>query len=276
MKFKNIAKKIEPRDWQGNYASHYYSYNQPSPYLYLWSRLFQTIVSLSATKILTNKWHTGHCGIYKCEGGCRLPGIGDLVLLNDHCYLNNSRYHSKKDRKIEEKCAQLISHIVLHWNPNDPVATMIVSASAFIGVRSRELQDAIENGKHIGDAFSGDALNRFFSHNPFSKFPIDRKYQRFCLMYHNGNKNFTKKEVSQFFSDEDLGNKLLKEMQEASRREGEFGMHMMCCNPDRHNGELRFWVNNGQFYGWYIESDIYEIIRRLKNDESLDNLMARS
>jgi len=276
-KFKNCVKPVEPKDYRGEITHNYYTYDRPSPYMFLWSRLLQTIVSLAGTKLITGDWHTDNCSIYKAEGGCRLPGIGDLVLVRDHCYLDRYGSLSDKEKNAEQKCAALISHIILNWDPNDPVNSMIEVAAIFVRSRPVDLENAIKKSKPAGGPFGGDALNRFFAHNPFCKFPLDRKYRRFCLMNHNRDGNLTKSEVDQIFADEDLGEDLLEQMRQAGRGKGEFSLGIQCCNPRREeDGSLIFWINGGEgFYGWFNEIEVHEIIRRLKNDEELKSLMEK-
>lgn len=107
MKFENSAKRIEPKDWKGNYDPCLYGYDNPSP-------LFQSVISQSATYMLTGKFHDRQCGIYKCEGGCDIVVVDDLVLLDDRYYWNNRR-----DKKHLDQICKLITEVVLGWDPNN-------------------------------------------------------------------------------------------------------------------------------------------------------------
>lgn len=186
MKFKNDAVAIEPKDLYGKPTKLLYGYNRPSPYLWLWSCLLQSTISQAGTYLLSKKFHTRHCAIYKCEGGCVIDGRGDLVLGSRSCHWD----YGNNDKGIAELCA-LITAIVLEWNPNDPIESMMDSASKFVGCTKEELMKAI-TGSSNGGVFGGNAICDFFNHNPFGKFKVDKDYERFCLVTYD---NMTDKEV---------------------------------------------------------------------------------
>jgi len=268
--FENSARTFDPskipyaRD-----TSRYYAYQNVSPYLYTWTRLFQSVISQSATFMLKHEFHDGHCAIYKCEGGCAIPGVNDLVLYKDLCRFDYTN-GSKKDQKMEKKCADLITHIVLNWNPNDPVDSMLDTAAGFIGVTSKELREAIDASGGYGP-FGGNALSSFFDYNPFSKFEIDRDYQRYCLVNFDDKTN---EDVDQSFADEDLGDELLKKMEEVFRKYGSglYASTPMCCSPRRSEKGLKFWINTGrttQIDGVKTEEEIEAFIKSIEKEEEI-------
>src|SRR5690606_29250003 len=80
-KFTNTAKPItdERREYLKNLYrdDNFYGFDMVPKFLQLWGRLFQAVVSQAGTKMLTGKYHTGECGIYKYEGGCKIYGVGE-------------------------------------------------------------------------------------------------------------------------------------------------------------------------------------------------------
>lgn len=254
--FKNSARQIKPRH-EG-----YYAYDKPSPYLHVWSKLLQGVISIAATRMLTNKWHTEHCGIYKSEGGCNLPGEGWLILYDDCCIFDSRGGRSlpwrRQDKKKLDRCAQLISKVVLGWNPNDPITSIFVNAAEFIGETVDDLLAHVE-GAYSDTPFDGNDLSRFFNHNPFCKFPVNRDYFRYCLVRINGR---TDEEADQHFADEDLGDDLLGRMQKKLKSTG----YVYCCSPQRDKHGLKFWINDGSpiaigsINGWRTEEEIEAFI----------------
>lgn len=270
MNFKNSAKAIEPRDWNGKSTKLRYGYDKPSPYLWLWSRLLQSTISQAGTYMLTGKFHTRHCAIYKCEGGCVIDGKGDLVLSYDFCHWDH-RYSKDGDKDLEKLCS-LITAIVLDWNPNDPIKSMIESASKFIGCEENELKKAIEKSDN-GGVFGGDAICDFFHHNPFGNFKVDEDYERFCLVNFN---NMSDKEVDQIFADRKLGETLLEKLIKKVREVSPNSWLMpMCCSPRRWEDGVKFWINTGrstQIDGWKTEKEINKF---LASDGKLIDKMGR-
>jgi len=256
--FKNDAKPKElNKDWDGPGS---YKFDETPILLFVWSRLFQSVISQAGTYLLTSKFHENECGIYKCEGGCRIVGVNELVLSRDHCYWDFGT--SKKDKTIKQM-ADLITHVVLNWDPMNPVDSMIDAASCFIKCLPTELRSAVEKST-CGDVFGGNALANFFNWNPFSDPPIDRDYLRYCLMTFNGK---TKKEVNQQFADENLGKKLKKKLNEHIRKSAgdRYVSTVMCCSPRRlEDGSLQFWVNTGrptQIDYWQTEESLREFLK---------------
>lgn len=258
MNFKNSAKAIEPRDWNGKPTKICYGYDKPSPYLWLWSRLLQSTISQAGTYMLTGKFHTQHFAIYKCEGGCVIAGKGDLVLSRDSCHWDHM--YSEKGNKDLEKLCSLITTIVLEWNPNDPIKSMLFSAAKASGCDLDELKKAIENSDN-GGVFGGNAICDFFDHNPFGKFKVEEDYERFCLVYFGGKSN---EEVNQIFADRNLGEtlleKLIKKVRECNPNSY---LIPMCCSPRRGKDGLGFWINTGrstQIDGWKTEKEINKFL----------------
>lgn len=255
MEFKNSSVRIEPKTWDGKPTNTHFGYDKPSPYLYLWSRLLQSVISQAGTYMLTGKFHTQHCAIYKCEGGCTIVGVGELVLGKNYCYWN----HNNEEQHIDKLCS-LITEVVVNWNPNDPIESMLKSASDFIGCDKLMLRIAVEKSDN-GSVFGGDALSSFFNHNPSDSFKIDEDYERFCLVNFN---EMTDKEVDQEFADRKLGETLLEKLQNKVRESNPNCWTIpMCCSPRRDSKGLHFWINTGRstnIDGWKTEKEINEYL----------------
>lgn len=293
MKFVNDAVAIEKgKSISGNRPGEY-GYKKPSKYLFQWSGLLQRVVSQAGSFLMTGKFHSSHCAIYKCEGGCVIKGAGELVLGPSGCYIDSVRSGpaSKAIQDKEAILADLITHLVLGWDPNNPITSMLDLACEYLhkntpvsfkvldyskpkheAVFHREIWDidtlkanlknAIESSTN-GGVFGGNSLSYFFDWNPFGKPPIDRPYQRWCLVNFSG---MTEKEVDQKFADEDLGEVLLEKMQTVIRElnKGRYGLLPMCCSPSRGRDGLRFWVNTGAFTqidGWKTQKELEDYIK---------------
>lgn len=105
----------------------------------------------------------------------------------------------------------------------------------------------------------GDALSSFFDHNPFSKWKHDRDYLRYCYKL----EGMTDKQVDQKFADEDLGDELMKKINEklASIHGNRYFKRVMCCSPRRNRDDLKFWVNDGgDFVGAFTEKQLRDVI----------------
>lgn len=252
--FENTAVPVDPRThcpWvsEDRDVGHYYGFDRVPRLLFPWSRAFQTIISQAGTKLLTGKFHDHDAGIYKSEGGCKIVGVNDLVLYKDYCRWD---YGSDLADKNTALMAQLITAVVLGFDPMDPVDTLLKSASDFLyknGVETTtdEIKKAgFEGG--AGGVFGGDSLSSFFDHNPFAKWEHDRDYLRYCYV----KDGMTNEEVDQKFADEDLGNALLKSLNKKFRPDH----HFLCCSPRRNGDDLKFWLNTGSFCGWYDQDDI--------------------
>jgi len=252
--FKNEATPEVKKSWDGKELPNYYGFTMASKYLFLWSRTFQAVVSQSATFMLTGEFHEQDCGIYKAEGGSKVVGVGELVVYDDHCRFDYCVGNLDKQTK---QCADLITHIVLNWNPNNPIYSMIKAAADFIKVEFDVLNDVIEKAS-VGGAFGGNALADFFNWNPFSDAPENREYEQFCLVEY-GDKN--ESEVVQMFADRDLGKALHKNLREkvASNKTNGYAS-VLCCSPRRDDkNDLKFWINTGRstnIDGWKSEEDI--------------------
>lgn len=259
--FVNEAK---PRDQQRFVRNGGYTYDKPSKLLFVWSRLFQSVISQASTFMFTGKFHTQQCSIYKCEGGCSTP-LGDLVLVNDTCYFDGFYCENKKWTRdtAEKKALVLISDVVLKWDPMDPVNSMIHTAAKFVGAKPKELRKAIEASTN-GGVFGGNALADFFSWNPFGEPPVPRDYERWCMKKFNGKSD---KEIDQMYADIDLGKDLLKRMLDAINAVHQNNCYVprpMCCSPRRDGDKLGFWINTGTsspIDGWKSQDDIEAFIK---------------
>ena len=250
--FRNTAQLRQPAVGSERYPGDYRFIGTPI-LLMVWSRLFQAVISQAGTYLLTKKFHDGHFAIYKCEGGCRISGVGDLVLRRDRCNWDYSA--GKTLDKQRTKMADLISDVVLAWDPVNPIDSMLAAASKTAGCTLDELKKAVE--VCTGDnPFGGDSLTSFFDWNPFSKRPINRDYLRFCLVTFEKQ---TPEQVDQRYADEDLGENLMNRINKSG------DIHVVCVAPERTPTGLKFWVNSGQptpIDGWKTEADLEQYLSK--------------
>ena len=246
-RFTNEAQRIDPNDRE---------YRSPGSYgfecaprlLLSWGGLFQVVISQAGTYALTGKFHDQHCAIFKCEGGCKIAGVDDLVLKDTYCHWD----WSKHDDAMIRKMAALITDVALAWDPENPIDSMIEAAAKYIGVAVPVLRDAIDKSDHgAGNPFRGNSLSDFFDYNPFGKRPVDRDYERFCMVKFEGK---TEADVDLLYADQDLGESLLERINAIVRQHDAYGSRALSCSPKRdQDGNLKFWVNTGtttQIDGW--------------------------
>lgn len=249
--FKNEAKPQEP--WRLKNASvGLYHFSKPSKYLFQWSRLFQAVVSQSGTYLCAKRFHSSECGIHKVEGGCRIDGVGELVLSHDCCYFDSRGRGSEHIQKL----ADLITAIVLAFDPMDPIESIVGTAAKFVDCKPGELKDVVMKS-HVGGPFGGDALADFFRWNPFDKAPRDRDYERWSVVEYLKKK--THEEMDQKYKDQDLGEELLGKLQKKFH-EQKLWYSPLCCSPRRfEDGTLNFWINTGRstnIDGWRTQKEI--------------------
>jgi len=261
MNFKNDALPApKNKDRSGSYG-----FTAAPTLLFFVSHFFQAVISQAGTFLLTGRFHDKQCSIYKAEGGCNIPGVGDLVLGAENCRFDAA--HSPKRHALDEKMADLITAVVLAWDPNLPTDSMLQAAAKYIKAPLVDLEKAINID---GGPFAGDALSTFFSWNPFSEAPDNREYRKYLATKFGGQ---SKSEVDQRFADEDMGKDLLKRLREAVRKADPHSLsnHIFCCSPKRfQDGSLHFWVNTGrstQIDGWKIQKDLEAFIKSGKNLE---------
>ena len=259
MEFKNDVQIREPHRFLPPGRKEY-TFDRPSEYLKIWSRQFQCLVSVALTYKFTKQWHNDGFGIYKFEGGCNLPGIGELVLGRDYCYLD---YGGKNDLQTENECTDFISELVMKWDPNNPIPSLIEITAAQLNVDKAELEKHFVEKFQHSTAFEGDSLNSFFDTSPFEKQKFDRDYLRYCCKLSGQ----TDKEIDLKFADKDLGDKLLDELNNVIREKEKerFELYFLCCSPSRKGEELKFWLNDGKYYGWHSENDVRELIKQIRN-----------
>jgi len=256
MNFINESKQINPtKDY---YTGRHYTFDKPSKYLFVWSRLLQKVISQAGTYLLTGKFHTQQTAVYKSEGGCNIVDIGDLVLGRSSCYFDTYS-RDDKTKLATKKMAELISHIVLNWNPNDPVDSMLHLTAEFAGTTAADLKLAIES-ENSANPFGGDALADFFDWNPFSDSPIDRVYEKWCRVTFNKE---TLEQVEQNYSDIDLGRQYRDKINQHIRKANSNCWAMSCSPRRRKDEELLFWINTGrqtQIDGWKTQKDIQDFL----------------
>ena len=263
MKFENDTKLAPPNEWSEKHLG-YYAFDHAPRLLFVWSGLFQNVISQCGTYLLTGKFHDQSPAIYKCEGGCQIVGVNELVLRSDRCNWDWDRTNSKTAAKQLRQMTNLINDVVLKWDPEDPINTMLTAASASAGCDRKELEAALHKSDHSGNPFGGDALSSFFDWNPFSKPPIDRDYLRFCLIKFEGK---TDEQVDVQYADEDKGEELKALLQahiKRNPRNGYASIH--ACSPRRSEdgNNLAFWVNTGkttQIDGWKDEEALRAFLK---------------
>lgn len=231
--FKNESVRIKPTSWGGEPAPTHYGFDRLPRGLFLWSGLLQKVVSQAVTYILSKKFHSGGCGIYKYEGGCRIDGR-EMVLRKKSCCFN----YGGKGREEETATAKFITELVLAWNPMTPVESMLDKACELAGCQKDELVKVLE--KEGGGPFGGDALNDFFSFG-FSEREEDREYERYCLEVVN---HESKEDVDTLFADRDLSKRLLGALKGKAKVLNTIHFPM-CCEPRRNENGLLFWINTG-------------------------------
>ncbi len=249
MNFENESRVVTPQ------KPGYYGFNRAPRLLFTWSSLFQRVISQAGTYLLTGKFHSQECSIYKTEGGCKIAGCGDLVLSDNMCYFDDGH-----QLEHEKKLAALITAVVLTWDPNDPIESMLASAACHVNVPVEKLRKAIDASTN-GGLFGGNALADFFGWNPFSLPPHHREYLRFCLVKFDDK---TEAEVNQQFSDEDLGKDLLCRINQTIKRVSTNWNFAMCCRPRRNKNGLVFWINTGrstQIDGWKTQEELEAFIK---------------
>jgi hypothetical protein len=259
--FENSA-KVRTRYWRGSREPKDYGYDAPSPYLMLWDALLQSTISQAGSFILEGKYHRHQCAIYKAEGGCRIEGHPDLVLGRDSCYFDTYAESNAKLSKKLGKLSDLITHIVLNWNPNDPIESMLSLAADKTDGDVEKLREAIRESSSSRHVFGGNSLSSFWGMGCFDDRVVDRDYERFCNVSFN---NMTDADVDQMFADRDLGKSLLEELKKASSSvSSQYYPAPMCCSPRRDDEGLHFWVNTGinsQIDGWKTEKELREYIK---------------
>jgi len=264
-KFKNTAKPITKSSWGDELRSNQYRYDQPSDYLRLWGRSIQAVVSQAATHKFTGKFHEQECGIYKAEGGCKIVGINELVLGESSCYFDWGRHAKGKAKELQEEqeaqCAELLTKLVLEWDPMDPVESMFKSAAEWLGMTPEDFKAGVENAQ-AGGVFGGDALWTFFGPNRRFDMNTIRDYRRYCLVTVGDSSDA---DVDRLFADEDLGKELLDAMiKKCNEAEPDTWLRPLCCSPRRgKDDKLAFWINTGrstQIDGWKTEAEIREYL----------------
>lgn len=250
MKFKNDAKQFtSDREDHDRYAQ--YRHTRPSKYLF---------VSQALTWKFTGKFHDREPGIYKCEGGCNIAGVGELVLHSsgvswDSFYGGAEKKLTMRDSLVV--AADLIAQMTIFFDPEDPINSLLDTAANAVGCSAEGLREAVSKTSD-SMVFSGNALADFFNWNPFSKTPIDRPYFRYVLKRFGDQSD---EEIDQKFADEDLGDSLLERMKERAKElsGGSYGPSPLCCSPSRTKEGLRFWVNTGTFSqidGWKTQEEL--------------------
>jgi hypothetical protein len=166
MTFVNTAQRTDRRT--GRMATDgAYGYDIPSVHLFPWNRVLQLVLSQAGTHLLTKQFHYDPPGIHKSEGGINLPGLGDLVLYADSCEFEG-RYHGRPDETPKHplyRLAGLITNVVLAWDPNDPIESLIMQAAININCETKKLREVVLGQGHStarSYLTPGDPLRAFF------------------------------------------------------------------------------------------------------------------
>lgn len=264
--FENCARPFDPyvecydkdRD-----LYNYYGFTNISPFLYTWSGLLQIVLSAVASKMISGEWlYDGH-GIYKCEGGITVKGLGSIVLLRDRLYHDYDHSPKAKAKKDIKRVQELVTKVILSWNPMKPVDSMLAAAGEYAGINFEEVKSELEKCEGFGP-FSGDSLSSLFDHNPFAKFPEDRDYLRYCHTQISGK---TEEQVNEIFRIEDLSEHLLEELNKAVDKYKQYG-RFLCASPKTfENGNVCFWLNDGNYFGWHTEDEINALIAWIESNQ---------
>lgn len=282
--FVNEAKPLELSAWRADQEANpkwdggSYRYDRPSKYLFHWGRLLQNVLSQVLSRTMGSGYHNHDPGIFKCEGGLNLIGCGHLTLHGQYCIWDS--YHGGRIAKVDAQfAADVISKVVLAWDPMDPIQSMFTAALEAAGIKEpgidknedHELaQHMIKHQKRFGailSVFGGNSLADFFNWNPFSKPPIDRPYQRWCLTnlaYGNQQVAMTDADVDQLWADEDKTEALREQINEAAEKKGgRFANRVIGMKHVREGDQVRYFINMGKDHrlqGWHDEADIKQAI----------------
>ena len=157
----------------------------------------------------------------------------------------------------QNKLSSLISKIVIGWDPENPIESLLELASSGAGCTKEELRKAIEETKD--SPFGGDALSSFFNWNPFSKYPIDKDYEMYCLTKFEGK---TKQEVKQLWKDKETVEKLENGISEKLRKTNGYGY--VNCKYLRNTEGIKFMISTSYelpFSGWQDKKVIEAFIK---------------
>lgn len=151
-----------------------YGFTCVPSYLRFWDRLLQASVSQVSTYVLTGKFHNYTPGIYKYEGGVWVAG-------KDITMFSNCVMSEPPDDKVCRIVAETVTQLVLDWEPEDPVASML--QSGLDSIEKYKTADIEELSSHVlkfaynKSPFAPDALRSFFDGVP----EISKEYARYCL-----------------------------------------------------------------------------------------------
>jgi hypothetical protein len=173
--FKNEAKPMPKARSGKDLRDNEYRFDKVPELLFHVSRAFQATVSQALSYQFSGQFHTKDCGIYKAEGGCWVADGGELVLGESSCYWDGG---SRTGVKLTE-AADLITRLVLDWDPMDPMESLIHTAALWLGISDEKFRKGTEAAR-CGGVFSGNPLASFFDWNPFSDPPINAEYHQYC------------------------------------------------------------------------------------------------
>jgi hypothetical protein len=265
MEFTNPSKRVDSE-------INKYGLNGIPKLLRAWNREFQALVTITLSKLHNQgkhlpSWKEQTVGIFKYEGGCAIMGVGSLVLGNRSAYYENG--------KDSTKANELISKMVVEWDPMNPVETLVRSCGDFLvnemGVTGeskkvdvyRHLHEDLRDARSQGGPFSADPLRTFFEYTLGDPETLS-SYIDHCLIKYEG---WTQERVDQKNGDKKLGEELLALMNRKCQIDngGGYGLSPLCCSPRRFDdGTLNFWINTGrstQIDGWKTEEQIRDWVK---------------
>jgi len=150
--------------------------------------LFQAILSQAGSHLLTGEFHDGpSLCIHKAEGGFLIPGRGEFIPTETSVAKDRHSYRATPEdcRKLTE----LLSRIVMNWNPARHEDSMYEVAADHVGVTAQQLRTAVEG--HVAYRATIEMLDRgtrmaqpisyFFGWNTGTKIPYDEEYRDYWL-----------------------------------------------------------------------------------------------
>ncbi|MFA5071242.1 MAG: hypothetical protein WC511_02615 [Candidatus Pacearchaeota archaeon] len=246
------------------------------PYgLIMFGRVFQRLVSQVGTKVLTGSFHTQEVGIYKCEGGCNIPGVGSLVLSGQCCYFDGfwGKMLKENEEQVTDILAGIITDLVLAFDPMNPLQSLCDKASEIAKVSKEELEEVLSQRD---GPFGGNSLSDFFRRNPFDTSRVVSQEYEFYIRTEIFEEDPKSAEEALMYDTK--GHEYLELINKhiSSNKENRSFENAMCCFPRKDGkGKWFFWINTGRntnIDGWKSEKDIHDFLKsdgRVKEISSL-------
>lgn len=154
--------------------------------------VFQGVLSQAGSYLLTGKFHDSHrLSIGKAEGGFWIPSHGEFVLTPQCVWMDsyNARTGKENAAKASEALTELVTHIVLNWEPARHEDSLYEVAAAHAGTTPSELRAAVEGNPYYritveyasrGMQFT-NPISYFFGWNTSDKIPYDAEFRDFWI-----------------------------------------------------------------------------------------------